>query len=79
MPEDDRKLLAEGVRLAVAMLPQTTQFERCAALSISPTTLSRWLAGVAEPSPARLARLSRKSGVSEETIRNGGRKVEVEA
>lgn len=79
MPEDEKKLLTEGVRLAIAMLPQTTMYARCSALSISPTTLSRWLAGVAEPSPARLARLSRKSGVSEEIIRNGGRKVEVEA
>lgn len=73
MPED-RKLLTEGIRLAVAMLAGT-KFDKCAALGISPTTLERWIAGVAEPSSARLSRLALKSGVDVAEIRNGGRPV----
>lgn len=73
MPEE-RRLLAEGVRLAIAMM-RGSQNAKCAELSISPTTMQKWTSGAAVPSEARLARLSRKSGVAVEVIRRGGHAV----
>lgn len=70
MPED-RALLAAGIRLAIARMPGT-KLDKCAALAVSPYALEKWVKGAAEPAPARLARLARKSGLSEAAIRNGG-------
>lgn len=73
--DDDRAALAAGIRLAVARMPGT-KLDKCAALAVSPYSLEKWAKGAAEPTPANLARLSRKSGLDVETIRNGGRPVD---
>ena len=72
--DEDRALLTQGIRLAVGMLTGS-KLDKAATLAISPTTLERWLSGAAAPTEHRLARLARKSGISAEAIRSGGREV----
>ena len=70
MPEN-RILLAAGIQYALALMPGT-KLDKCAALAVSPYALEKWIKGAAKPTEARLARLSRKSGLEVEAIRNGG-------
>lgn len=72
MTTSDRVRLAFGLRVAVNAMKESTKLEKCQRLGIAPSTLDKWLAGVAVPSPERLARVARVSGYSQETIRQGG-------
>ncbi|NWJ71709.1 helix-turn-helix transcriptional regulator [Pseudonocardia sp. ICBG1122] len=60
----------KGVRLALAMIAPS-QTAAAKALNVSVQTIGRWRIGVAEPSPNNLARLARRSGLTEDQIRSG--------
>ncbi|RTL64436.1 MAG: XRE family transcriptional regulator [Pseudonocardiaceae bacterium] len=63
--------MSQGIRLALAMMPQVTKLDRAARLGVNPYTLDRWTSGASTPTPSNIARLSAASGVSAEEIRNG--------
>jgi len=67
---DERDRLRAGIRLALGFIADNRQ-DQARRMGVSLYTLGRWLAGVAEPRPENIARLSRQSGMTEEAIRAG--------
>lgn len=60
-----------GIRYALALIAPS-QSGQAKALSVSIQTIHRWSNGLASPSPESLARIANKSGLDQETIREGG-------
>ena len=67
-----RQLLAKGVSAALIRIPGS-RMNKCAVLGVSLPTLDRWITGASEPSEPNLTRLARRSGLTQEAIRNGGK------
>ncbi len=60
-----------GLRYALSLIG-TTQTAQARALGVSVPTITRWRAGVAVPNEQNMARIANRSGLDQETIREGG-------